>query len=106
VLEYVPQEWVGELHMMSVAHLLGLRVFTGSFETGWGLQMAYHFSQGRHFLGLDSAQWGTSRLSTRSRRSQSLNLIDALSSAYLKKKKGETAWGGFPQGTHALLTVP
>jgi hypothetical protein len=27
--------WVGESHVMRVAHLLGLQIYAGSFETDW-----------------------------------------------------------------------
>jgi hypothetical protein len=42
VLDYVPREWVGKLCMVLVAHLLGLQVYTGSFETSWWGEMMYH----------------------------------------------------------------
>jgi hypothetical protein len=43
------------LGVVHVAYLLGLQVYTGSFEIGqWG-EMAFHFFQGRYFLGLVSA---------------------------------------------------
>jgi hypothetical protein len=65
------------------AHLLGLQVYAGSLETGQQGEMVYRFSQGRHFLGLGSVWRGIERLSTgyRSSMSQSLILVDALSSA-------------------------
>jgi hypothetical protein len=62
-LLYVPREWVGESHLVFVAHLLGLQIYKGSFETGQQGEMAFNFSQGRHLLGLDSVQWGVGRLS-------------------------------------------
>jgi hypothetical protein len=62
-LAYVPEEWAGESHVVHVAHLLGLQVYKGSFETGQQGEMVCHFSQDRHFLGLDSVQWGIERLS-------------------------------------------
>jgi hypothetical protein len=57
-LDYIPGEWVGELWVVYVAHLLGLQVYKGSFKTGQQGEMACCFSQGRYFLGLGSACWG------------------------------------------------
>jgi hypothetical protein len=34
VLDYIPRQWVRELHVVCVAHLLGLQVYTGRFEIG------------------------------------------------------------------------
>jgi hypothetical protein len=41
-----------------VAHLLGVQVYAGSFETGQQEEIACLFSQGRHLLGLGLAWWG------------------------------------------------
>jgi hypothetical protein len=50
--------------VVRVAHLLGLQVYTGSFETGqWG-EIARHFSKYGHLVGLGSARRSVSRLST------------------------------------------
>jgi hypothetical protein len=54
-LDYVPRGWVGESHVMHVAHLLDLQVYTGSFETSQQGEMACCFSPGKYFLGLGSA---------------------------------------------------
>jgi hypothetical protein len=45
---------VGESCMVHVAHLLGLQVYGGSFETSQQGKMTCHFSKGRHFLRLGS----------------------------------------------------
>jgi hypothetical protein len=68
-------------HLVAV-QLLGLQVYTGSFETGWWGEMACHFSQGRHLLELGSVQGCAGRLSMGygSSMSQSSILPDALSS--------------------------
>jgi hypothetical protein len=63
-LDYVPRGCIGESHVVQIAHLLGLQIYTGSFETGWQREMVCHFSQGRHSLGLGSVQWGIGWLST------------------------------------------
>jgi hypothetical protein len=39
-LDYVPGGRIGELHVMYVAHLLGLQIYAGSFETSWLGEMA------------------------------------------------------------------
>jgi hypothetical protein len=47
-LDYVLGEGVRELHLVHVAHLLGLQIYAGSFETSqWG-EMECCFSQGRY----------------------------------------------------------
>jgi hypothetical protein len=65
VLDYVPEvgEGIGESCVVHIAHLLGLKVYAGNFESGQGREMACHFSQRGHFLGLGSVQWGKGRLS-------------------------------------------
>jgi hypothetical protein len=47
MLDYVPQVWVVELRVMHVVHLLGLQVYTDSFETVQQGEMAHHFSKSR-----------------------------------------------------------
>jgi hypothetical protein len=37
--------WVGELHVVHVAHLFILQVYTSSFGTGWWGEMSCCFSQ-------------------------------------------------------------
>jgi hypothetical protein len=34
-LDYILGGWAGELHVVYVAHLLGLQVSAGSFEADW-----------------------------------------------------------------------
>jgi hypothetical protein len=34
-LDYIPRGWVGESCVVRVAHLSGLQVCAGSFETSW-----------------------------------------------------------------------
>jgi hypothetical protein len=48
---------------MCGAHLLGLQIYTGSFETGQLVEMVGSFSESRCLLGLGSARQGISRLS-------------------------------------------
>jgi hypothetical protein len=47
---------------MCVAHLLGLQIYAGTFETSCQGEMVCHFSQGRHLLGLGSVWQGISGL--------------------------------------------
>jgi hypothetical protein len=61
-LDYVSGGWVRESCVVCVAHLLGLKVYAGSFETGQQGEMVCHFSQGRHLLGLGTVQCGICRL--------------------------------------------
>jgi hypothetical protein len=76
MLDYVLGGWVGELCMVCVVHLLILQVYPSSFGTGqWGRNGVLLFS--RETL---PGQQGIGKLSNR--MSQSLILIDALSSAY------------------------
>jgi hypothetical protein len=63
-LDDVPRGWVGESHVVCVAHLLGLQLYSSNFGANWWVEIACCFSQGRNLLALDSAQWGKGRLST------------------------------------------
>jgi hypothetical protein len=62
-LDYVPGEWVCESCVVSVAHLLDLQIYAGSFEISQWEEMACGFFQGRHLLGICSAWQGIHRLS-------------------------------------------
>jgi hypothetical protein len=59
---YVLGGWVVKSLMVCVPQLLGLWVYTGSFETGCRGEMSCHFPQGRYFLGLGSLWQGVGRL--------------------------------------------
>jgi hypothetical protein len=47
----------GGSHVLYDMHLLGLQVYAGSFETSWCGEMVWHFSYGKHLLGLHLAWW-------------------------------------------------
>jgi hypothetical protein len=74
-LDYVPRGWVRESWVVHDAHLFVLQIHASNFETSWWGEMVW-LREAFHRLGIQD-----------SRMSQSLILIDALSSACWEKRK-------------------
>jgi hypothetical protein len=89
VLDYIPGDWVGESHVVHDASLFVLQIHASCFGAGQGVEMVPLFSV-QCGVGRFSMSWG-------SRISQSLILIDTLSSVVGRKKESEMARVFFPQ---------
>jgi hypothetical protein len=62
--------------------LLDLQIYAGRFETSQQGEMVDSSSQGRHLLGVGSAQWGVGRLPIGFQYAVGLVPFEALSSAF------------------------